>query len=89
MTDANKQFAWQFVQLCTSAFILFVLSAMLGTSFVGLVRHMNDSATTKSLAEWLAFWIGAPLTTALWATVWIWFKKSEKRCLELYQNRSE
>ena len=84
VTQDSKRFAWHFIQLMFAAFLLFFLTAMMGKASVDLVVYMNDPKVSKQISEWVVFGVGAPLATALWGLLWIWFKISEKYCIELF-----
>jgi hypothetical protein len=83
MKPENKNFAWHFFQLMFAVFVLFFLTIGLGKASADLVVYMNDPKTQKSTAEWAIFAIGAPVATAIWCILWLWFKKAEKHCIEL------
>lgn len=82
MTQDSKQFAWHFIQLMFAVFLLFFLTVGLGKASADLMVYMNDAKVSKTILEWVVFGIGAPLATAFWCLLWIWFKKSEKHCTE-------
>jgi ABC-type polysaccharide/polyol phosphate export permease len=84
MTQESKQFAWHFIQLMFAVFLLFFLTVGLGKATADLVVYMNDAKVSKPVSEWVVFWVSAPLATAFWCLLWIWFKKSEKQCIELF-----
>ncbi len=66
-----------------SAFLLFFLTVGLAKPAAELFVYMNDKNVTKPIAEWVIFSITAPIATAAWCLLWVWFKKSEKHCIEL------
>ena len=84
MTQDSKRFAWHFAQLMFAVFLLFFLTIGLGKASADLVVYMNNSKVSKSISEWVFFGIGAPIATAAWCLLWIWFKNSEKHCIELF-----
>jgi len=84
MSIESKRFAWHFLQLMFAVFILFFLTVGLGKASAELVVYMNDAKVEKTITEWLIFGIGTPIATAVWCVVWIWFKKSEKHCIEFF-----
>ena len=84
MSTDSKHFAWHFLQLMLAVFLLFFLTVGLGKASGELVLYMNNAKIQKSVSEWLIFGIGAPVATATWCVVWIWFKKSEKHGIELF-----
>ena len=79
MTQNSKRFAWYFIQLMFTVFILFFLTVELGKASADLLIYMNDAKASKSISRWVLFGVGAPLATAIWCTFWIWFKISEKK----------
>lgn len=83
MTDIKKEFAWQFIQLMGSVFLIFFLTVGIGKETAEALRYMNDPETVKSTISWIIFWVFGPICLALWCFLWIWFKKSEKKCLDL------
>ncbi len=79
-----KTFFLYFLQLMISAFLLFFLTVGLAKPAAAeLLVYMNDKNVTKPIAEWVIFYITAPIATAVWCLLWVWFKKSEKYCIEL------
>lgn len=83
MKPKIKNFAWHFAQLIFTTFLLFFLTVGLGKASADLVIYINDAKTHKSVGQWVIFAIGAPTATAIWCIIWLWFKKSEKHCIEL------
>ena len=83
MKPETKLFAWHFIQLMFTVFVLFFLTVGLGKSAADLVVYMNDAKSQKTAGEWLVFAIGAPIATAVWCILWLWFKTAEKHCIEL------
>ena len=83
MTQDSKRFAGYFIQLVFAVFLLFFVTVGLGKASADLLVYMNDAKVSKSISEWVVFGVGAPLATAIWCLLWIWFKKSEKNCIEL------
>lgn len=66
-----------------TVFLLFFLTVGLGKAASDLLIYMNDAKVSKPISEWVIFGVSAPLATAIWCLLWIWFKKSEKHCIEL------
>jgi len=58
-----------------AAFALFFLTVGLGQISASLIGHMTDSKVTKTLMECTVFAIAAPVATAFWCGLWLWFKK--------------
>lgn len=83
MSNTSKSFAWYFSQLMCAVFILFFLTVGMGTASADVLIYMNDNSISKPLWQWAVFLVGAPISTAVWCLLWIWFKKSEKLCIEL------
>lgn len=77
-----QKLLWPFFQLMLSGAGLFVLSVGLAQPFAGMVVHMN-APDFKPLSEWGVFSGLSLLCGALWCACWVWFKRSEKRCVEL------
>ena len=84
MKKQKRVFALHFVQLMFSVFVLFFLSVGLGKESADLITYMNNSTTTKKTVEWVWFLIGAPIATAVWCVFWLWFKSSEKKCIDWF-----
>lgn len=76
-------FLFNFLILAFMSFILFFLSVGLGKSCADLISYMNDGKTEKSTYEWIIFGIGAPIATAIWCYIYLIFKMSEKKCVDL------
>ena len=84
MAQDSKLFTWHFIQMMFAVFLLFFLTVGLGKASADLVVYMNNAKVSKPISEWVVFGLGAPLATAFWCLLWIWFKKSEKHCIELF-----
>lgn len=82
MNKQKRVFALNFAQLMFSVFVLFFLSVGLGKASADLITYMNNPAIEKKTVEWVWFFIGAPIATAVWSIFWLWFKKSEKNCID-------
>ncbi len=84
MNTLKKEFLWQFVQLMLSVFLIFFLSVGIGKETAELIRYMNNPEAIKPAKVWIIFWILGPICLGFWCFLWIWFKKSEKKCLDLF-----
>lgn len=79
----RKRFMGHFAMLMFTAFVLFFITVGIGKVSADFLIYMNDQKSQKSTVEWMIFAIGAPIATAVWCIIWLWFKKSEKQCIEL------
>jgi hypothetical protein len=70
-----------------SVFTLFFLTVGMGKILADLIVYMNDKAISKPAWPWIVFIISAPIATAAWCVLWLLFKKSEKHCIELMENK--
>lgn len=78
------EFFSQFIQLMGSVFLIFFLTVGIGNETAEALKYMNNPETIKTTKTWAIFWISGPILLALWCLLWIWFKKSEKQCLDLF-----
>lgn len=83
MIQNTTRFASYFIQMMFTVFILFFLTVELGKVSADLLTYMNDTKISKPISRWVLFAVGAPLATAIWCMFWIWFKISEKKCIEM------
>jgi hypothetical protein len=70
-----------------AAFLMFVFAATFGENTVNLILVMNDESVDKTWLEYLVFWVGAAVFTAVWCLCWVWFKKAEKICVDYWLQR--
>lgn len=61
---------------------MYFLTLGLSIPTAKLVVYMNDAHKAKSLVEWAAFLIIALISSAAWCALWVWFKRSEKVCVD-------
>lgn len=80
-------FSWYFTQLIFLTFLLFFLTTAMGKATADVVLYMNNPEKQKTVKEWVIFFIGAPVFTAIWCLLWILFKNAEKKCLELFHKK--
>ena len=83
MKPETKKFVSYFGVLMFMTFLLFFVTVGLGKASAHLIVYMNDSKIHKNLWEWFAFAVGAPIATAIWCIIWLFFKMAEKRCIEI------
>lgn len=67
---------------------MFFFAVVLGEPTAEIILKMNDKNVTKTVVEQAVFWIGAVISTGVWCLLWVWFKKSEKVCVDYWQNQS-
>lgn len=79
---SKRDFWIKFLQLTASVFIMFFFAVTLGESTAGIILKMNDKAFDKTILDHAVFWTGAFVSTGIWGLLWLWFKKSEKVCVD-------
>lgn len=87
MDLSKKSYMSNFFQLMGAIFLMFFIAAILGKPTVDLVVKMNDKNLETTIVEQIFFWGGACIFTGTWALIWVWFKKSEKVCVEYWLNK--
>jgi hypothetical protein len=73
---------WCFVQLMFAAFCLYFLAVGLAEPTGELLRYFNDRNNDIPATGWAVFVPGVVIGAVLWSALWVWFKASEKCCIE-------
>ena len=85
----NKKGYWfNFLQLVFAVFLIFFCAVTLGEPAAEIVLKMNDRSIYKTYFEQVVFWVSAIIITGIWCMIWIWFKKSEKVCVDYWHSKS-
>ena len=80
-TLKRKTFLSNLLQLAFVLFIMFFLTTGLYEISKDIILEMNTQKN-HSTWEWVQFIFFATLFSIVWATLWLWFKKTEKICLD-------
>lgn len=76
-----------FIQLMLSASFLFIASAILAQPLIDVVEFMNTNNVKRAYSEWVMFVIFLTVSAFVWSGAWLWFKYSEKRCMDYLASR--
>ena len=71
-----------FLSLMLSTLFMYFLALGMSVPTANLVVYMNDAHKAKSLIEWVAFVFIGVISSAVWCALWVWFKRSEKVCVD-------
>lgn len=84
----KTKFPWSLVayfsMLAFSAGIMFFLAAGLTEPFQELVKIFNDAKIEKPAGVWVLFFFWSVLYGSVWIAVYLWFKGSEKKFLDIW-----
>lgn len=84
MRGRNFQLFKHFVSLMLAAGLLFFMAAALTEPFKKIVLVMNDGHVGKTPKDWALFVLLSAWVGSMWAGLWLWFKGSEKKFLEVW-----
>lgn len=77
-----KRVVFAFLSLMASAFLIYFFALGMSEPTATIVKYMNDAHKSKTCGEWAVFIVGALLFTGIWCGLWVWFKRSEKICVD-------
>lgn len=89
MDGSRKRFLISFLSLMASLFLMFIAAVILGEPAASFVVSYNDPSVVKSVLDHTWFWLGVFVCTFYYAMLWVWFKKSEKACVEYKHEREK
>lgn len=72
-----------------SVFTMFFFAVVLGEPTAEIILKMNDKNVGKTAVEQAVFWVGALTFTGIWCLLWLWFKKSEKVCVDYWLSQKK
>lgn len=61
----------------------------LGEPTAKIVMEMKDKDIDPTVFEQAVFWAGSFIFTVVWCLTWVWFKKSEKVCVDYWLSQQK
>lgn len=79
---------FDFLLLGFLIFAMFTLGVFSSNAVIDILTYMNNPQELKTNSDWLVFGISSIIATYFWTALWLWFKTTEKRCIEYMEKKN-